>query len=243
MFQQNKENNSQSGFTLMEIVVSTTIFALVTVAMTSLFNYTLKINRRSEAIRQAAQGARDFTESLVKDVRNGEIAYGVINGNATDPAYPSPCVAPTITAGVPAATYSNQENKIGIITAEGEEECIYLGYGPGAASGNALGSYVGASVYTKNTDSSSGNYNPNPVLVLQKNGLSLQILNPPNFRVDSAQFFIRPLKDPYAGSSYSKVQPFVTMVLGFVAQLPTGETVPLYYQTSVSTAKYDVPNQ
>jgi hypothetical protein len=61
--------------------------------------------------------------------------------------------------------------------------------------------------------------------------------------VETAAFFVRPASDPYYTSSgYVNVQPFVTMSLKFVVQLPTGEEVPIYYQTSVSTNKYDVPH-
>jgi type II secretory pathway pseudopilin PulG len=66
---------NQLGFTLMEVVVATTLFATVLTLMLSLFNYTLKINRRTEALRQASQGMRNFTEYITKEVRNGKIDY------------------------------------------------------------------------------------------------------------------------------------------------------------------------
>ena len=68
-FHLNKKNSA--GFTLMEIVVATTLFAIVFSSLLGLFNYILKINRKSEALRQASQGARDFVEYLVKEIRNG----------------------------------------------------------------------------------------------------------------------------------------------------------------------------
>src|SRR3989344_4560503 len=68
---------SGAGFTLIEVVVATTIFAIVAAAMMALFNFTLKINRRAEALRQATQGIRNFTEYIVKIVRNGRIDYGI----------------------------------------------------------------------------------------------------------------------------------------------------------------------
>jgi prepilin-type N-terminal cleavage/methylation domain-containing protein len=66
---------AQQGFTLMEIVVSTTIFAVVLTMTLAIFNYALKINRRTEALRQTTQGMRNFTEFLVKEIRNGKIEY------------------------------------------------------------------------------------------------------------------------------------------------------------------------
>ncbi len=70
-----KDRQRQFGFTLMEIVVATTLFATVLTLMLSLFTYTLKINRRTEALRQVSQGMRNFTEFVVKEVRNGQIDY------------------------------------------------------------------------------------------------------------------------------------------------------------------------
>lgn len=65
----------QTGFTLMEIVVATTIFATSVTLMLTLFNYTLKINRRVQGLRQIAQGTRNFTETLAREIRNGQIDY------------------------------------------------------------------------------------------------------------------------------------------------------------------------
>lgn len=68
-------NRSQSGFTLTEIIVSLAIFATTVTLILNLFNYTLKINRRVQALRQVAQGTRSFTEALSREIRNGEIDY------------------------------------------------------------------------------------------------------------------------------------------------------------------------
>lgn len=243
---------SQRGFTLMEIIVATTIFAVVMAALMSLFNYTLKINRRSEALRQATQGMRSFVEFLAKEVRNGQIDYGITNGQTASSGFGCPGTPPTVTAdsGRPGynligSTYAARDNRLGIITTEGDEECVYLGFGSGAVIPNP--NYVGAGVFARNT-TAGASYNPNPVLVLKKNGAE-QIINPPNYRIDNLMFFIRPICDPSSpdcvdyGSGYPQTQPVVTMFIKFVVQLGTGEQVPIYYQTSVSPQKYDIPNQ
>jgi prepilin-type N-terminal cleavage/methylation domain-containing protein len=67
--------NNESGFTLVEIIVSTAIFVVVISSMLTLFNYTLKINRRVQALREVTQGAAAFTESLAREIRNGRIDY------------------------------------------------------------------------------------------------------------------------------------------------------------------------
>ena len=179
--------HKQAGFTLMEIIEATTIFAIVTVAMLGLFNYVLKINRRSQALAQASEGMPNFVEFLVKEVQNGQIDYYVANGFYT-PAISStsPCVPPGV-VGAPvtgASTYSAQDNKLGIINTDNLQECFYYG--------KADGSYADTIGGTPQTFSSStGATN----LVMQENGVATttpQILNPPNFRVDNLMFLIRP---------------------------------------------------
>lgn len=98
----------QRGFTLTEMVVATTIFATSLVAMFSMFNYVLKINRRTEALRQASQGVRNFVEFLVKEVRNGKIDY-------TSPAISGQCVS----------SYGPESTSLSLLNADGERECIY----------------------------------------------------------------------------------------------------------------------
>ncbi len=66
---------NQSGFTLMEIVVATAIFATVVASILALFNYVLRINRQVQATRLVAQASRNFTEVLSREIRNGRIDY------------------------------------------------------------------------------------------------------------------------------------------------------------------------
>jgi hypothetical protein len=213
----------------MEIIVATTIFAVVSVSMMALFDYTLKINRRSEALRQATQGMRNFVEFLVKEVRNGQIDYAIVNG-ITPGGSIGPCGAGVVGTNY----YSDKENKLRIINTEGDGECIYYG----DQFGNALAAGTFAS--------------DNGTVVLWKAGTTKQVLNPPNFKVGNLMFLIRPLCDPYTvkppgcvaySSDYPRIQPFVTILAKFIAQLPTGEKTSIYYQTSVSTNRYDIPNQ
>ncbi len=243
-------HDKRAGFTLMEIVVATSIFATVSIALFSLFDYTLKINRRSEALRQATQGMRNFVELLVKEVRNGQIDYGIISppGDITSTTI-APC--PSINGLSAGSTipdvgvssydsYAAKENRLGITTLEGDRECFYLGYGTGGTG--AYSTWVGNNIFGKNAN------NPKPVLVLNKNNSITEVLNPPNFTIESLVFYIRPAKDPYVDNpttdinALARTQPFVTMLLGFKTQLTTGEQVSIYYQTTVSSDKYDIPH-
>lgn len=101
--------SKQSGFTLMEIIVATTLFAIVMTMSMVLFTYTLKINRRVQALREAVQGSRNFVEGLVRDIRNGTVDYsGTID--------PTNCPGTYNSAG---GTY------LAIVTLAGDKECFY----------------------------------------------------------------------------------------------------------------------
>lgn len=101
----------QSGFTLMEIVVATTIFATVLTLMLVLFNYTLKINRRVESLRQVSQATRNFTEFLAREIRNGSIDYsGTIDATNCPASY----------------TNTNTATYLALVSRQGERECFYL---------------------------------------------------------------------------------------------------------------------
>ena len=107
-----QNNQKQSGFTLMEIVVSTTIFAVVLTMTQAIFNYALKINRRTEALRQTTQGMRNFTEFLVKEIRNGKIEYSATPVSAS-------CEDNYVSA-------SNYTTYLALVSETGDRECIYL---------------------------------------------------------------------------------------------------------------------
>ncbi len=235
--------SEQNGFTLMEIMVATVIFAMVTVSLLSLFNYVLKINRRGEALRQASQDSRDFVEFLVKEIRNGQIDYYVYNGfygSFINGDNSKPCGPPT-TPGNPVVstdnpTYWPKSNWLGIINTDNVQECFYYAKADGITYVDTVGS-------NPSTFNSAGGGN---ALVLEKQGItSVQKLNPPNSRIDNLMFLIRPLTDPYTTTTpggLAKIQPSVVIIIKFVVQLPTGEQVPIYYQTAVSENKYDIPN-
>jgi type II secretory pathway pseudopilin PulG len=112
----------QAGFTLMEIVVATSIFATSLILILVLFTYTLKINRRVEAVRQVSQATRNFTEYLVREIRNSTIDYtGAIDSN---------CPASYNLNGVTA-------NYLALLNRSGDRECFYFVQdGVGSLTGN-----------------------------------------------------------------------------------------------------------
>lgn len=101
------KNSKNSGFTLAEIIVATTIFVFVVTSVLALFNFVLKINRQVQATRQASQGSRNFTEILSREIRNGVIDYNSTQCNSS--------------------TYADSQNyNLGIISHTGDKLCFYL---------------------------------------------------------------------------------------------------------------------
>lgn len=211
---------SQSGFTLMEIVVATSIFAVTITMILTLFNYTLRIQRRTEALRQVSQTMRNVGEFLAKEVRNGQVDYNIKDGQIVQTAVGT-CPTATLSGANAGRTYNPSGTQItdrfGIINLEGERECIAY-------------------------DS------VNQKLTITKENVGTEDLTPPNVDITLARFYVRPSKDPYtdlptAGSSLVAVQPTVTIMLKGQVTLPTGEVRVMSYQTSVSTSAYNIPNK
>jgi hypothetical protein len=174
-------------------------------------------------------------EGLTKQIRNGQIYYGVTNGVAD-------AIHPTDTTACPAGSlnnryYADKENQLRIIDTDGSDICFFLA--------NASGSYVGANSF-------SGSQ-----LIMEKNignTYVKQVLNPPNFYVDNLVLYVRPVCDPYENCNSAspnvypnneppKIQPVVSLNMKLRVLLSTGETVSIYYQTTISSNKYDIPTQ
>lgn len=223
-----KLKSSAAGFTLMEVVVSVTIFAGVITLMLSMFNYTLRIYRRVEAQRQVAQSVRTTMEFLVKEIRNGTVDYSVSDG-ATVQQSVSPCTAPGgipngLQANLGQNTYSTANTaQVGLINLDGERECVY---------------WVHDTDPLKQEDAANNN------LMIKKEGGVAAQLNPPAVKFKDIRFYVHPLRDPYTITpNLVEVQPVVTIVALVSVRLPTGETRVVPYQTSVSTYAYDIPTE
>ncbi len=102
-------HKAQSGFTLIEIIVSTAIFITVVSSTLALFNYTLQINRRVQALREVVQSSRTFTETLTREIRNGRIDYHSTFSECDATNY----------------TFSNNQS-LAILTKSGDKLCFYL---------------------------------------------------------------------------------------------------------------------
>ncbi len=116
----NSTRAANSGFTLIEIIVSTALFVVIVSALVGLYLQAIDLSNRADTTRTAAQNARDLSESLAKDVRNGTIDFG------DEGAVESPC------NGSPSSPTPQGEASLGVLTVDGAHNCLYLG---DAASG------------------------------------------------------------------------------------------------------------
>ncbi len=72
---QQSQHQGQQAFTLIEALVATFLFAVVLSSIMNVYLSTVKINRKTDLIRTASENARYISESISKEVRNGNIDY------------------------------------------------------------------------------------------------------------------------------------------------------------------------
>lgn len=77
-----KKNQKQSGFTLIETLVSVTILGIILMVVTNLFASTLGAGKQALDYQKLADELRNTIFSIEKDINNG-------NGIANDPINPS----------------------------------------------------------------------------------------------------------------------------------------------------------
>src|SRR3989344_2234857 len=77
-------NRQQKGFTLIEAVVATAVFAFVIASIFGVYNSALQLDRKSKSQRVVAQNARFIMEYLGKEIRNGAIFYNGYPGGIAD---------------------------------------------------------------------------------------------------------------------------------------------------------------
>jgi Tfp pilus assembly protein PilE len=73
--------NQESGFTLIEAVVSSAVFAFVVVSVLGVYTATLRLDSKTRAERAVQENARFIMEYFAKLVRNGSIDYASYPGD------------------------------------------------------------------------------------------------------------------------------------------------------------------
>ncbi|MDB4939860.1 MAG: hypothetical protein JWO40_285 [Candidatus Doudnabacteria bacterium] len=106
---------SERGFTLIEALVATALFAVTVSSIVGVYLSTIKINRRTDVIRSASENARYLTEYLAKEIKNGAIDYA---------SAVSPCTSLPTTSS----------SSLAIVNVDGDRLCFYLGDNSGLIS-------------------------------------------------------------------------------------------------------------
>lgn len=110
-----RHTHNQDGFTLIEAIVATFLFATVVTSILSVYMSTIKVNRKTNVIRSASENARFIEESMSKEIQNGQIDY-------YNPV--SPC----------STTLTSPSTTLGIVNVNGDHLCFYLGDNSGFSS-------------------------------------------------------------------------------------------------------------
>jgi len=79
-----RRKSNQKGFTLIEAVVATAVFAFVVSSILGVYMSTIRLDRKTRAERAVAQNARFIMEYLAKEVRNGTIRYAGYPGGVAN---------------------------------------------------------------------------------------------------------------------------------------------------------------
>jgi len=177
----------------MEIVVATTIFVTSVTIMMVLFNYTLQINRRVDALRQSAQGTRNFAEFLVREIRNGKIDY-VTTYSTCQPSYGSA-----------------QNNAIAIVNRAGEPECFY-------ASGTNL--YIEKSGTTSQINPANLTINSSTFRFIVRPSTNAHPANPPYPGIQPFVTILAQFNTTVAGVSQPVIIPYQTTVSPDIYDIP-----------------------
>ena len=73
--------SGQKGFTAIEALVATALFAFVVTSVLGVYMATLRLDARTRSQRAVAQNARYIMEFLAKEIRNGNIDYSLYTGS------------------------------------------------------------------------------------------------------------------------------------------------------------------
>ena len=63
-----------SGFTLVEMILATTIFAVMSIAVISIYIQTTNLSNRLKATRYLSETSREITERIAEDVKGKGIS-------------------------------------------------------------------------------------------------------------------------------------------------------------------------
>jgi hypothetical protein len=217
----NLRSKKQTGFTLIEAIVATALFAFVVTSVLGVYMSVLRLDTRTRALRAVADDGRFIMDFLAKEIRNGRIAYEDYTNNLT-------CKTSC------GATYSPTD--LYIVNQNDEHERIYFYDRTAGAvetnhscnpSGNICDLYL-----TKGAG--AGQINPCTGVVMPAGTTQL---NSCNVKVTQLRIYTLPIGDPFGGTTYN-FQPHVVISLELTAKYNDRDSVKVDLQSTFSTLYY-----
>lgn len=85
-FQPRRTQSRSPGFTVMETVMATFVFALALSGIAGSFLAIMRLDVKARSVRQVEQNSRFLSEFLTREIRNGVVNYGPGGYNGTIPS-------------------------------------------------------------------------------------------------------------------------------------------------------------
>lgn len=77
--------NRRNGFTIIEALVATAVFAMTMTAIMGVFLAIIRLNERGSSVRRVQQNARFISEFIAREIRNGQINYSAYGASVPSP--------------------------------------------------------------------------------------------------------------------------------------------------------------
>lgn len=205
-------HSRQSGFTLIEALVSTAIFIIAVSALANAILYVTKLQRRTNAIRTANDNVRYITDFFSKEIRNSTPNFD------TD--------APVLTgcSNYPGFFGTYTQNWLQIKNVSGDQECIFLS--ANGLNSNTTGPFIWITKQPSSLNSS----------------LPPQQLNIGSATIASLVFTISHQGSIENGANQDNQQPYIIITGTVISNRDPQNIVTLPFETSVSLPIYGIPN-
>lgn len=114
-----RDVRSSAGFSLVELLVATTVFMFVVTGVSSLFIQALDLQRRATGIQKIEENAQFVTESIAREIRVSTITSGDTNCSPPDPVTTATLVIKHPVNGTVTYQY-DKTSGIGVILRNGQ---------------------------------------------------------------------------------------------------------------------------
>lgn len=217
-----KWRKKQGGFTLIELVLVTAIFAITIVLAVDIFLVVTKLQRKAVSSQRLQGDARFTMELMAKDVRLGQIDYGFYADLATQCAVANASCAVDFSDTVPILALRDTQGEQIVYRRTDATTPQQPNWSLWHGGGTSLEVCIGDCLST--------------------NAIWEEI-TPEGVHVVSTKFYIQPGEDPFtptSGSFTNNRQPLVTIQLGTQGEGSNIEEQGyIFLQTTVSTRIYE----